>query len=507
MKTKKLGALAVAATLAFCLLLTLPGAAWAQKRGGTLTVGLESEPQGFDAAVVGTGDGSTQTVALAIHDTLLWRDTTQGKLLPMVAASHAFTEDKKKLIFKIREGMKFHDGTPFTAHALVFFWNRILDPNSKNTIRPFMGPIQGVSAPDDHTFQFELKHPWLALFKNLGGANLTSAIPSPKALESGTQQRHPVGAGPFRFKSWTGGDRIVLERNPDYWDAEHVYLDQVVFRFLPDEQARYAGLKSGELDVIWTDRGISIEKAKSDPELTVLEKEGLGGTIYIMNTTKPPLDNPQVRQALAHAFNQEALRKVVYRNTRPFIRHPFGPESTCDSHYREHDPTRARALLAEYGQPVTLESLHTNNSRGQESAALIQQFFGDVGVQVKPVLFDQTTYFKKILTGDFVFSGWRIGDMAGIEPQLSALTHSQSSYNITRYKSPEIDKLLTEYRTADTEEKSDALGCQLIQRVNDAATMFFGTGNHYYVLTRKNVKNVQIAISNGVIRIAEAWKE
>ena len=241
--------------------------------GGTLTVALETDARGFDAVKSGVLGASAGTVSNVIHDTLL-QDDGAGGFKPGLAESWTYSDDKLQLTLKLRKDVKFHDGNPFTANDAATHINRILDPKNKSRSRSFITAIKGAEAVDDHTIKYTLNHPWLPLLGNLAAINMIGLVPSSANVAADKQARQPIGTGPYQFKSWAGGDRIVVKRNPNYYVPGTAKFDQIVFRILPDTQARFAALKAGEVDVIWTDRGNTIKAAQKDGSLNVIEKPG-----------------------------------------------------------------------------------------------------------------------------------------------------------------------------------------------------------------------------------------
>ena len=213
-----------------------------------------------------------------------------------------------------------------------------------------------------------------------------------------------------------------------------------------------------------------------------------------------------MRQALSYAWNQQAVLNVTWKNTVPFARHALGGEAKCDDGYLDYDPEKAKALLADYGKPVTLEMIHTTTPRGRELGEIMQQLFRQVGVKMTLIPVDQNTLVKKVFTNDYQISGWRIADASDVGPQLFGLTHSGSNYNLTRYKSAELDKAAVAMRTATSVEARERELCNLSRLANQAGNLQYRGGNKYYVLTRGNVKNVAIT-ALGRAQVAYAWKE
>jgi ABC-type transport system substrate-binding protein len=492
MTMKKLGALSLALAASMGL---AAGQAWA---AGTLNVALETDARGFDAVKGGVLGASAGTVSNVIHESLIAYDKNTGEMVPGLAMSWAMAADKKSWTVKLRENVKFHDGTPFTAHDAANHINRILDPKNKSRSRSFITAIKGAKATDDHTVVYTLAHPWQPFLGWLAGINMVGLVPSHKNVDADKQNRNPIGTGPYKFKSWAGGDRIVVVKNTDHRNADKVHFDEIIFRILPDTQARFAALKAGEIDVIWTDRGNTIKAAQKDTSLTVVDRVGAGAKIYFVNSAKPPLDDLRVRQALAHAWNQQAIVNVTWKGTVPFARTALGDVSGCEDGYLEYDPAKAKALLADYGKPVSIEMIHTTTPRGREFGEILQQLYKKVGVELKLVPVDQNTLVKKVFTNDYQISGWRVSDMEDVGPQLFALSFSKSSYNLTRLKSPALDKVAMTMRVAaDTATRTKGL-CDLSRAINQAANMGFRGGNKYYAITGKAVKNVGITLQGRV---------
>ncbi len=485
------------------IMISIAGMASAQVKGGTLTVGLENDVRGFDPLKSGVLGASGAVVAASMMETLLILDE-EGKIQPHLATSWTHNSTQTEWTFKLRQDVKFHDGTAFTAHDVAGHFNRILDPINKSRSRAFITAIKSVDALDDHTVRFNLAHPWQVILPLMTSRSFSGLIESSKNLEAGKQMRNPIGTGPYIFESWAGGDRLVVKRNPDYWNKDKIYFDKIIFRILPDPQTRYQSIKSGDIDLIWTDRGNSIKDAFKDPNLTVHAYPGAGANIIFFNASKPPLDDSRVRAALSHAWNQNAVIKVTWKDTRPFVEHPY--DFKCDDvAYREHDFAKARALLKDYGKPVKIDLIHTTTPRGRELGEMMQQFYKKVGVELTLHPVDQNTLVKRVFTNKYQISGWRIADQLDVGPQIFALSYSKSPYNLPRYKNPELDKLAMAMRTAKTVEVRKKLQCDIAKVWNTEGTIQWRGGNRYHVITRPEVKGIR-PFRRGVPYVWYAWK-
>lgn len=475
----------VVATLGF------PAAATEVRRGGTLTLGLESELIGFDVLQGGSLDPSGEITMRAIQEPLLRYDYETGEILPLLAVEWAASEDETIWTLQLREGVLFHDGTPFTADDVAAHYNRVLDPAQNAPGRATLSVIQNVVAVEPHVVEFHLSHPWPSFLLMMGSTSISGPIPSAANVEAGNQNRQPVGTGPFRLTQWSSGDRLVVERFPDYWAADEIHLDRVVFRVLPDTQTRYASLLSGEIDVMWADRGQIINEVANNPALVHVAVDGGGAENILINGRLPHLSDHRVRAAIAHAWNQEALVRVSWQNTKPVIDHPLGGHVECgDVGYRAYDPDRARELLAEYGQPVEIEFIHTATARGRELGELVQFMLQDVGITVRLSPVDQSTLMRRVVTRDFGMTGWRIPDSPDLAPQLFSAVHSTSQTNNSGVSSPEMDAAADAMRLATTREESLALQCDVIRHMNEQVSMLWRGGGRYHVISNQRAQDM-----------------
>lgn len=475
--------------------------------GGTLTVGVELEFRGFDPLKANYMGIADRTVAMAVEERLFDMDA-KGNLVPELALSAKPAKYGKSWTVTLRKGVSFHDGTPFNADAVVGHWQRLLDPKNKFMGLPTIEPIEAVQKVDDFTVRFNLKNPWTP-FKSAISAPQSFAvfIPSPKAIKEDTQNRFPVGTGPYMFKEWLANDRLVVVRNPNYWRKGKANLDRVIFRPMPDMQARFASLQSGESDVIQTDRGASILQAREERSLRVYSSDGAGPYNFLINTSKPPLNDARVRQALAHAWNQELLIKADYKGTLPLAKDPFGGMINCgDAAYREYDPAKARALLAAYGKPVILEMNHTNTPRGKEAGEIMQRLFKEVGVTLTLTPLAEGQLAKRGITGDFQITGWKMRDFDEMGPLLKSNLYSGSKLNFGKYQNPKMDELLeTQQMSTDKKAREKAL-CGVATLINEDAVFLYGGGRRFHVIAKAGVKGID-NVRHGVIRVGDAWLE
>lgn len=459
-----------------------------------LVVAIETDLRGFEAIQGRVLGIAASTVMNALSDRLIQRDAN-NEIEPQLATAWEVSPDGKSYTYTLRKGVKFHNGDDFTARDVAEHWTRLLDPANKYFGRLFFSPIQQVVADGDHTVTFQLKHPWVPMARLHAGVNFGTYVPSSRAVAEETQMRSPVGTGAFMLSEWRSGDRLIVDRNPNYWDKDKVKLDRVVFRIIPDQATRYAALQAGEVDMIWTDRGDTILKAKEDGKLVVHEKVGQGAIINFMNTAKPPFDNVDARRAVQHAWDQSVYLKVSFKGTVPAVEHPLGENSSCDAGYRGPDRDKAREFAAKYeaaaGKPIEFEMIHTSTQRGRESGEIMQQLNKRAGITVNLQPVDQLQLRQKVFTNNYNMSGWRIQDAQDVGPQLFGLLYSKSPYNLTRYNNPKMDELLVAMRTAATEEARATAMCDVVRLMNDEVPIQYRGGRKHYTIVRQGVDGLR----------------
>ena len=474
------------------------------KVGGVLYFGIEVPFHGFDIVETGTLNPPTAPLNNLIQEPLFRKDRS-GNLIPVLGLSATPLANETIWEIKLRKGVFFHDGTPFNADAVIYHWERILDPE-KFRGRRILKPIRSVEKVNDDVIHFHLEHPWPPFLNVISNELLLFAfIPSPKAVEAGTHDRKPVGTGPFKYDKWGSGDHFVVLKNDNYWQTGKPWLNKVVFRTIPDPQTRYASLVSGEIDVISIDRGHLIHKAEENPELSVYPSQVNGAEIILMNMTKPPLDDIRVRRALAHANSQELHIKMVYGNTVPLAHHPFGKLYACaDVDYPEYDLEKAKQLITDYGKAVEIECLHSNTSRGRSIGELQQQLYKEIGVDLKPVGLSPVPHMMKVVQKDYQLATWRIPPSGDYGPNLYARFHSQSPANFPGYTNSEMDRLLEMQRIETDPAKREALLCQIARKINRDVPIIYRGGRRYHIITRKKIRDMMDSPGFN-IDLASAW--
>ena len=498
----------IAAAVIGLVLLAAPAAA--QKQGGIATLGLELDIPGFDPLKVGVYDTAARSAAALMFDTLTRLDE-EGAPQPKLAQSWTSSEDFKVWTFKLQSGVKFSDGTPFNAQAVKFNYDRMRDPNNHCSCAFYLSNIAQIEAPDELTVIFRLRDPSVNMPALVAASVVTTAYHSPAAVErlGADYNRNPVGTGAFVLKSWVAGDRLVLERNPNYWRPEYPRLDKVILRPLPDAQARFASLEAGETDIIWDDNFDNIEKAEKDKSLVVYEYTGSGAAVAAFNTKVAPFDDRRVRQALVMAIDRKKMSQAISNGRLRPAQDPYGAGSwvKCqDVGALPYDPAKAKELLEDYGKPVSFKMVVTATPRGRMGGQIFQQFWKQIGVEMQLDQVDQTTVVTKAFKHDFELTPWRIIDSADPAAQMYANFHTGSLVNLAQYSNPELDQLLEHARaTADKTTRIKDY-CEIARIINHEAVWFWTFQNTYYAIAKPKLKGVAKLYSD-VIDISESWLE
>mgnify|MGYP006296436017 CR=1 FL=1 len=304
-----------------------------------------------------------------------------------------------------------------------------------------------------------------------------------------------MGTGPFVFKEWKPGDRVVVEKNPRYWQERGPYLDEIVYRPIPDHETRYAAFVSGQADVLITDRAAHVKKLETNPDFVKHTLNYRGAGILVLNNSKPPLDDIRVRRALAMAWDQKQYIRASFQDTVPFAQHWFGDAVSCENTaYINRDLENARELISEYGKPVELEYIHSATKRGREAAVILRQMFGEIGVTVNPVPSDFPGIIKKLFSGKHDICSWLISGSWDMGPVSMAILDSKSPWNVSRYSNQEVDNLLMAQRLSMDPEFRKKTLCEVARKVNSETPFLYLFGRTYYLFSKKNIHDIRLPL-------------
>jgi peptide/nickel transport system substrate-binding protein len=444
----------------------------------TLKYASQNDPQTVDPHAANLLVSARLT--MQIYDTLVYRDRG-WKAIPWLAESWTQVSPLAWR-FKLRENVKFHDGTPLTADDVVFSLERAMSPLSQ-----MRTSVQGIArgrAIDARTVEFTLSEPNPALLQHLTQFRIMSrawAVKNRaekpqdyKAKEDTYSARHANGSGPFILKEYTPDVRVVLAANKDWWGRKaglwESNLDEVIMIPIQSNATRLAALLSGEVDFVIDPANQDVERLRSNPQIRIVEGPEMrvqylafdmqrDELAYGSEKKKNPFKDPKVRLAVAHAVDADAIRQKVMRGlSRPIGAiipdliggyHPDGDKRV------PFDRERAKKLLAEAGYPngfeVTLDC--GNNAPAAEICQAVAAMLSQVGIRTRPNIMPQTTLFPKLETYDtsFYLLSWGGGITSDALYTLNALYHTPShghdgDFNMGRWSNPEVDRLLDDIK-------------------------------------------------------------
>lgn len=463
----------------------------AQTPPNVLVVGQIAEPKSLDPhAVTATNDFR---ILVNLYDGLVrYKDGTL-EVEPALAESWTISDDGKTYSFKLRQGVRFHDGSAFNAEAVKFNFDRMLkDDHPFHDTGPFplsfnFSAVEAVNVIDDSTVEFKLNEPFAPFLSNL--AYPTGLIVSPAAVEQHGKDfgRNPSGTGPFKFAEWKSNQLVAAERNKDYWDGAPA-LEAVVFRPITDANTRIAEMMAGGIDIMVEVPPDNLASFRSDANLNVVEQAGPHVWFAILNTKQGPFADKLVRQAANYAVNKETLVNDVLQGTATVAAGPIPPAFNWVESYVEpypHDPERAKQLLAEAGvENPKITFYVTEGGSGMLNpvtmGAAIQADLQAVGFDVAIESYEWNTFLGRVNEGlegkaDMAEMAWMTNDPDTV-PYLTLRTDASpenGGFNSGYYSNPEVDELLGKARTSTDQAERAELYAKVQEIVHEDAPWLF----------------------------------
>jgi peptide/nickel transport system substrate-binding protein len=478
-------------------------------RGGTLTIGLANDAKTYDP--IFSVQYSERYVLYLAFDTLV-RYAPDFSIKPELAESWDTSSDGKRIVFALRQGVTFQDGTPFDAAAVKWNIDQRLDEKINSPQRQLLAPIvASVEVLDPLHVAFNLVAPSPVLFSLLGERVGFMVSPTAWQQRGPSFGSEPVGTGAFVLKEWTRGSRVVLERNPNYWQPGLPYLNRVVVQDLAGSVIGVQRLLTGEIDYV--------DQLTPADVLPIQNRDGIVlkpitvGRWYFLqwHVNEPPFDNPKLRQAFAHAIDRSRLNEILMRGQGTVSNGPTPPGLWWydpDLKSLPHDPDRAKALLAEAGHAGGFEYVLSTPqvTAFQQVNQLLQEQLGAVGIklQLQPVAASE--WYARVMSGATNLTPTRWTQRADPDGLLYILFHSKGFANSTKYHNERVDALLDEARTVydlPTRKKLYAQAQQLIVDDLPIVPLIFGAE---YAALRAGVNGFEW-IPDQIPRFRELWKK
>ena len=446
-----------------------PASAGTPIQGGKLVYGLTLAPSGMDPHI----DASSELgiPLTSVYDTLVYQDLG-GTFVPGLAERWDISQDGRTYTFHLRRDVKFHDGTRFDAEAVKFNLDRIADPETRSRkALGMLGPYSDTEVVDDFTVKIHFHDPYAPFLDSLSQIYL--AMASPAAIQEwGTDyQLHQVGTGPFIFKEYVPNDHLTLARNPDYAWAPSVYLhdgpaylEEIEFRFYVDPAVRSLALESGEADVMGEMPPRDALRLEEHPDFSLYRVAIPGQPLqFFLNTQNPPTDDPNVRQALLYATDQQEIIDTIFQGLSPVAHGPLSAVTLGYSDLVEtlypHDPDRASELLEQAGwadsdgdgirekdgKVLTLRGYLMSWGHLPEVGQLLQAQLRKVGVDLQTELVAFPAAVEAAGKGLHHLAPMTF---SGSDPSLLGTTYLSSNaeggFNWSKVRDTEIDQLLTD---------------------------------------------------------------
>ena len=499
-------------------------AAYAQeeaKQGGVLQVVVTPEPPSLLTGLV--TNTPTQMVSGNILESLL-RFSPELEPIPSLAESWTVDDSETIYTFKIREGVTWHDGTPFTADDVMFsLTDFLLQVNPRwRTINA--DHVEKIEKTGEFEVTLTLKHifdPVLMVFENGSMPIVPAHIYEGTDIAANPMNNSPIGTGPMKFKEWVNGSHVELVKNEDYYIDGLPRLDGAIFRFIPDAASRAIAFETGEVDVM---TGGSLESADverlSKVDNVCVTTEGwelfAPQSYFQLNVRSGPLADKTFRQGLMYALDTEFIRDVVWGGYGEIGTGPISPRTkffpkNSDYPY-EFDPDKARELIeASSYNGEELRLMPTPYGENWiRTAEIARQNFNDVGVKIKMIATDPAGWNQRASSGDFdITNNWtyQYGDPAlGVARMWvsSTIDVGNPFSNIGGYANPEIDALWEEGAIAPAADRP-AIYKQIHEMVADEMPALWSVDVNFPTVTHCNVKEYITTASGANDGLLKAW--
>ena len=452
-----------------------PTAAAGPAKGGSITVAIEGEPASMDPAF--DYDFVSGLAVSSVTEGLLKFCENDTKLCPNLAESYTVSPDGKTYTLKIRQGVKFHDGSTMTVDDVVFSLDRIRDTKLASYVGWMLANVADVQAPDPSTVIITMTKPDALVEYAL--AATSAHVVNKKFVEAngdkyGTPEVGSIGTGPFKFVEWQSGDHQKIARFDDYWDkTAGPYLDDITIKIIPEPSTRVAGLQTGDIDYI-------INNIPSDQYATVQGMADVNMTFtdsyygewITFNTQKPPFDNVKARQAMNYAFDKKAVRELFYgadaEPTKATLVNPslwptLGDTAAWQTAWDalpayDYNQATAQQLLDESGVKDQLQNTEIAYYESTPSIKGAAESFidamGKLGVTIKArkVTYQESValQFGKHDDFDIIVASWGsdFPDPSGnLRPNFASENSAAGGANVSSYRNTAVDDLLAEQNT------------------------------------------------------------
>ena len=463
----------------------------AQAKPAVLRIAIGTSPTRLDPMMTTIGDEY-------IYDNLVFNGLTRMRedltVVPDLAESWKYSDDLKRWTFTLHRGVQFHNGRELVADDVSAFFNRLLDPKNSAPSRSNYTMIEHMSTPDQYTVVFDLAYPYGG-FADIMSDRQVKIPPRDLVNQLST---HPIGTGPFVFQSYTPGDRMILVKNPHYFEEGLPKLDGVELRIIPEMSVKISALEAGDIDVVWDLPLDQVKQLSSRPNLRVESVPTASWDAAIMNNLNPPFNDVRIRRAFNIGVNKhDIVELTLFGQGAPTISpippsHPFYAK---DITIAEADPDGARRLLQEAGHPDGIKIpiiVPVGRPVRERLGVTLQQLLQPAGfdLQVQRVPFssyDAEVAGKAPLYIDGYFA------RPTVDTSTYPFLHSKGSWNarLWHYSNPAVDKALDAARLTGDPAKQKVNYVAMQHELNDDPAGLFAYAVNFACAYRKDVQNVK----------------
>jgi len=477
------------------------------KSGGTLTIGTNQDAVGFDPHV--TNATASVRILENIYSGLL-RFNEKLEVQPDAAESYT-ADNPTQYTFKLRKGVKFHNGREMKAADVKYSIERILDEKTGSPRRSNFAPIDKIETPDDYTLVLKLKNPYAPLLSIL--ADRTTAIVPKEVVDAngGKLDKVAVGTGPFKFVEYVPNTRTKLEKNPDYFIKGLPYLDTVIYQPIPDDTARSTAVRTGAVDIVEYAPAKDLALLKGDSKIT-MAGEGNNNVRHLsFNNKVKPFDNVKVRQAIAWAVDRKAVLDAAVNGAgTPLTAGPF--LSTfwpgLPNPVFKQDLAKAKQLLAEAGFPNGFKAKMKNTPTYAflgNAGIVVQEQLKAVGIEFEIISLEWSVFLKDYMAKDYeaMVSGYS----AFVDPHTVFDTYyvTGRANNFMNYTNPKFDDLVAKAATtSDQAERAKLYREAQTILLEDCPMVFLYAANEYEAM-QSYVKGYVHYVNGSHLSFRDVW--
>lgn len=421
---------------------------------------------------------TTESVLRNIYDGLVRFD--ENREIEGLIAESWENPTPTEWLFTIKDGIKFHDGSPLTVDDVVFTFERsFVEGKMGGETSPrqgLLGPLSAVEAVDDHTVKFIFDEPWPIFLKMLPHHQIVS---KDYIEEVGDEEfrKNPIGAGPYQVVEANLDDRIVLEKFPDYYRGEP-NIDFLVFDVIPETSSRVSALQTGEVHRITTLTPDLAEQIQSDENIEIKVVNSTSAYMAEMNVTLPPFDNPNVRRAINHAINMDEIVSSIFgdyviRLPGPMLTDSYAHDDSLE--FYEYDPEKAKQILEEEGVGEDFSLIIDTDANNKEVAEAMASYLRDIGIDANARVWDLAVLRELLLEGErqMYFGTWgnsTLDPYDFLNPKLK--TDDRGNYSL--YSNSKVDELLEQGDVELDDEKRQAIYKEIQEIIYEDAPWVFG---------------------------------